>query len=86
MDISAYYRSRILYRAAAVVAPAAIAVIAAVFLFLLVSNVRHRRRSQEQETLARLGESARTLAHEIRNPLGAIRIQLRCSPGRYRIS
>ncbi len=75
MDISAYYRSRMLYRAAAVVAPFAIASLAALFLSLLASNLRHRRRAQEQETLARLGESARTLAHEIRNPLGAIRIQ-----------
>jgi len=75
MDITAYYRSRMLYRAAAVVSPFVVAGLAALFLFLLASNLRHRRRAQEQETLARLGESARTLAHEIRNPLGAIRIQ-----------
>ena len=75
MDISAYYRSRTLYRAAAVASPFVVAALAALFLSLLASNLRHRRRAQEQETLARLGESARTLAHEIRNPLGAIRIQ-----------
>jgi two-component system, NtrC family, sensor histidine kinase HydH len=34
-----------------------------------------RRRAEERETLALLGDSARTLAHEIRNPLSAIRIQ-----------
>lgn len=75
MDISAYYRSRFLYRSAAFASPFLVAGLAALFLSLLMSNLRHRRRAQEQETLARLGESARTLAHEIRNPLGAIRIQ-----------
>jgi two-component system sensor histidine kinase HydH len=75
MDISSYYRSQFLYGAAAVVVPVAVAGIAVLFLSLLSSNLRHRRRAQEQETLARLGESARTLAHEIRNPLSAIRIQ-----------
>jgi signal transduction histidine kinase len=75
MDISSYYRSQFLYGAAAVVVPIAVAGIAVLFLSLLSSNIRHRRRAQEQETLARLGESARTLAHEIRNPLSAIRIQ-----------
>ncbi|MGA2613327.1 MAG: ATP-binding protein [Spirochaetia bacterium] len=75
MDISSYYRLQFLYRTAAVVAPVAVAGIAALFLLLLSSNIRHRRVAQEQQTLARLGESARTLAHEIRNPLSAIRIQ-----------
>ena len=75
MDISSYYRSQLLYGTAAIVAPVAVAGLAALFLSLLLSNIRHRRHAQEQETLARLGESARTLAHEIRNPLSAIRIQ-----------
>ncbi len=75
MDISSYYRSQLLYRTSAVIVPIVIAALAALFLLLLSSNIRHRRRAQEQDTLARLGESARTLAHEIRNPLGAIRIQ-----------
>ena len=75
MDISAYYRSQLLYKTAAVAAPLLVAGIASLFFFLLFSNLRQRRRTQEQETLARLGESARTLAHEIRNPLSAIRIQ-----------
>ena len=75
MDITSYYRQRTLSLGAAALAPFAVAGIAALFLSLLASNIRHRRRAEEQETLARLGESARTLAHEIRNPLGAIRIQ-----------
>jgi len=75
MDITSYYRQQFLYRAAAVLAPFAVAGIAALFFSFIATNIRHRRRAEEQETLARLGESARTLAHEIRNPLGAIRIQ-----------
>ena len=75
MDITAYYRQQFLYRAAAVLAPITVAGIAALFLFFLAANLRQRRRAEERETLARLGESARTLAHEIRNPLGAIRMQ-----------
>jgi signal transduction histidine kinase len=75
MDIAGYFQSRTLSRAAAVAAPLLIAGVAAAFLLLLASNLRMRRRTEEQETLALLGDSARTLAHEIRNPLSAIRIQ-----------
>jgi signal transduction histidine kinase len=75
MDARAFYRTRGAYRAAAVLAPLAIAGLAAAFFQLLVSNNRYRRKVDQQETLARLGESARTLAHEIRNPLGSIRLQ-----------
>jgi signal transduction histidine kinase len=75
MGIGAYYRSSALYKVAIVLVPIIIAALAAAFLALLSSNFRFRRAAMERETLARLGESARTLAHEIRNPLGAIRIQ-----------
>ncbi len=75
LDAGAFSRARRLYATATVLAPLAVAGIAAAFFFLLLSNFRYRRRALEQETLARLGESARTLAHEIRNPLGAIRMQ-----------
>jgi signal transduction histidine kinase len=75
MNITSYYRTRALYAVSAVVAPLLVALLAAAFFLLLASNTRYRRRAEERETMARLGESARTLAHEIRNPLGAIRIQ-----------
>ena len=75
MDISGYYRKRFTYGAAAVLAPVLIAGIASLFLALLASNLRYRRRAAQRETLARIGETARTLAHEIRNPLVAIRMQ-----------
>ena len=75
LDIGEFYQARKLYAAATVIAPLLIAGLAAALLALIASNLRYRRRAEEQQTLARLGESARTLAHEIRNPLGAIRIQ-----------
>jgi two-component system, NtrC family, sensor histidine kinase HydH len=75
MDARPYFRARSAYAAAALFAPVLVAGLGGVFLFLLASNVRWRREAAERETLARLGESARTLAHEIRNPLAAIRIQ-----------
>jgi len=75
LDIREYYRRQTLYSLAAVAVPVLVAALACAFIILATSNARFRRRAQERETLARLGESARTLAHEIRNPLSAIRIQ-----------
>jgi signal transduction histidine kinase len=75
LDIGDYYRRKTLLNAASFLIPMIVACLAAVLLFLLASNLRYRKNAEERETLARLGESARTLAHEIRNPLGAIRIQ-----------
>jgi two-component system, NtrC family, sensor histidine kinase HydH len=75
LDIRDYFRRQGLLAAAAVAVPLAAAILAAVLIYLASSNARFRRAAAERETLARLGESARTLAHEIRNPLSAIRIQ-----------
>ncbi len=43
--------------------------------FLYKRNELYRRRLAEQGQLARLGEAARTLTHEIKNPLSAITLQ-----------
>jgi signal transduction histidine kinase len=75
LDVSDFYRRRNLLRSASFLLPVFVAGLAAAFLFLLARNLRYRKSAERRETLARLGESARTLAHEIRNPLGAIRIQ-----------
>jgi signal transduction histidine kinase len=75
LDASDFYRRQLLLRSASFLIPLMIALLMAAFLALFASNLRYRKKSEERETLARLGESARTLAHEIRNPLGAIRIQ-----------
>ncbi len=45
------------------------------FIFIYKKNVDYRKKMASQEQLARLGEIARTLSHEIKNPLSAIRIQ-----------
>ena len=75
MDARDLYRAIAFYRAAAVLAPLFVAGVGALFLRLAASNRRYRRAAEERETLARLGEIAHTLAHEIRNPLSAMRIQ-----------
>lgn len=43
--------------------------------FLLLKNGEYRRRIEEQKNLVVLGTAASTLAHEIKNPLLAIRLQ-----------
>ena len=40
------------------------------------SNRRYRETIAKQESLVNLGQAARTLTHEIKNPLSAITIQL----------
>jgi len=50
----------------------------AIFLgttLLYRKNLTYRRNEEKNRELVRLGEAARTLAHEIKNPLGVIRIQ-----------
>jgi two-component system sensor histidine kinase HydH len=70
-----YWRIENRFRAAAFVTPVAIIAMASLAGYLYWKNTGYRRRMAEQEQLARLGEVARTLAHEIKNPLGAIRLQ-----------
>ncbi len=55
---------------------------AAAVSFLVLIMIRmyrriqvYRDREQRQERLVQLGEAARTIAHEIRNPLGALSVQ-----------
>ena len=43
--------------------------------FLYRKNASYRQKLESQQRLVQLGEIARTLAHEIKNPLSAIRIQ-----------
>lgn len=45
------------------------------FIILYKKNIDYRKKMASQEQLARLGETARTLSHEVKNPLSAIRIQ-----------
>lgn len=75
LDIRDYLRRRSLLGASIYVLPLLVAALAALFVRLISNNAKLRRKASDRETLARLGEGARALAHEIRNPLGAIRIQ-----------
>lgn len=58
-----------------------VSVLMLIGLFLLVLNIyqsnrRYRDTIAKQESLVNLGQAARTLTHEIKNPLSAITIQL----------
>ena len=52
-----------------------IIIISTLFIVLYRKNLEYRKKIESQEQLAQLGEIARTLSHEIKNPLGAIRMQ-----------
>jgi len=76
LDIRNYYRAQGLYGLAGVLAPATLFLLMALFFLLYRRNLEYRRKMVAQERFVRLGEAARTLAHEMKNPLAAIRIQL----------
>lgn len=63
------------FRLAQATVPAVLLGIAALLVFLYRRNHEYRRRLEAQSELARLGEVSRTLSHEIKNPLSAIRLQ-----------
>lgn len=47
-----------------------------IFVRMYLNNVRYREMLTRQESLVSLGAAARTLAHEIKNPLSAMTIQV----------
>ncbi len=75
MDTAGFVQRQRLMQAAALGVPVMVfgAIVALAFLYR--RNLEYRRRIASQEQLARLGEVTRTLSHEIKNPLSAIRIQ-----------
>jgi signal transduction histidine kinase len=75
MRIGTQWRRQRLSTLAAVAVPSLVGVLVAAVAVLYKRNTDYRRRMAAQMRLAQLGEAARTLAHEIKNPLGAIRIQ-----------
>jgi two-component system sensor histidine kinase HydH len=71
----AYWRVQSYLRFASI---GSILFIAALMLFiryLYKKTMRYKREAEAQKHLARLGEVARTLSHEIKNPLSAIQLQ-----------
>ncbi len=77
MDTTKYDASQILYSIAFGVVPVVIAALLSAIGYFFVRSRELRRASEKQMQLARLGETARTLAHEIKNPLNAINIRAR---------
>jgi two-component system sensor histidine kinase HydH len=55
--------------------PAVLIVTMVILILLYRRNVNYRNKMASQTQLVRLGEMARMLSHEIKNPLGAIRLQ-----------
>jgi two-component system sensor histidine kinase HydH len=64
-----------LFRLAQALVPPALAAIGALVALQYRRNSEYRRKLASQTELARLGEISRTLSHEIKNPLSAIRLQ-----------
>ena len=52
-----------------------IAILYVIMLYVLLQNVKYRDKLREQESLVAMGQAARTLTHEIKNPLSAIKLQ-----------
>ena len=75
LDIQTYWSNRRLLSAATVLTPLMILALTLLVGFLYLKNSQYRRELAAQQRLAQLGEVSRTLAHEIKNPLSAIRIQ-----------
>jgi signal transduction histidine kinase len=70
-----YLARQRVFRLAQAVVPLALAAIGALMAAQYRRNSEYRRRLAAQTELARLGEISRTLSHEIKNPLSAIRLQ-----------
>jgi two-component system sensor histidine kinase HydH len=70
-----FWREQRLYAALLPVVVALLAVLVAFVSVLVVKNVEYRANMERQKNLVLLGTAASTLAHEIKNPLLAIRLQ-----------
>ncbi len=75
MSMDDYFTRQRLYNTGFLLVPLAFGAAAVYSAFLIRKNRDYRNRIAAQERLVQLGEAARTLAHEIKNPLSAIRIR-----------
>ncbi len=75
IDATDHFRQQRLYAGVAITGPALIGILTGLLFYLYIRNIHYRRRIADREKLAQLGESARTLVHEIKNPLNAINIR-----------
>jgi two-component system sensor histidine kinase HydH len=75
LAVEDYWSARRTFKTAGFLAPLLILLVIAFVGYLYHKNVLYRRTLASQQQLAQLGEASRTLSHEIKNPLSAIRIQ-----------
>ncbi len=75
LSVEGYWSTRRVFKAASVMAPLLILLVLGFIGYLYRKNSLYRRKLASQQQLAQLGEASRTLSHEIKNPLSAIRIQ-----------
>jgi two-component system sensor histidine kinase HydH len=75
LDVGDYLSARRTFKTAGFLAPLLILLVIAFIGYLYHKNLLYRRTLASQQQLAQLGEASRTLSHEIKNPLSAIRIQ-----------
>jgi two-component system sensor histidine kinase HydH len=75
LTVDSYWSSRHAFRIAGFLAPLLILAVLGFVGYLYRKNSLYRKKLAAQRQLAQLGEASRTLTHEIRNPLSAIRIQ-----------
>jgi two-component system sensor histidine kinase HydH len=75
LTVEDYMSTRRTFKTAGFLAPLLILLVMAFVGYLYRKNLLYRRTLASQQQLAQLGEASRTLSHEIKNPLSAIRIQ-----------
>ena len=75
-DASSYADHVNLMVLVSIVVCTAIFVLYLIVLHLFKQNALYRETLRRQESLVRLGQAARTLTHEIKNPLSAIRLEI----------
>jgi two-component system sensor histidine kinase HydH len=64
-----------LMQSVSLISPFFLTVIMLIFIYLYKRNLNYRKKIAVQEQLIHIGGAARTLSHEIKNPLSAIRLQ-----------
>ncbi len=76
LDGTAFHRRMLMVKAFSFFTIMAIGVFFLMVLNIYRNNRQYREKLAKQESLVNLGEAARTLTHEIKNPLSAITIQM----------
>ena len=75
LAVEDYWSVRRTFKTARILAPLLILLVVGFVGYLYHKNNLYKRTLASQQQLAQLGEASRTLSHEIKNPLSAIRIQ-----------